>query len=330
MNHTLKTTLLIIVTLGGIHFSTAQKGEKIPIIIDTDANNEIDDQHALAYALFNQDVFNIKGITVNATYNGGNINKHYEEAKRVLDLCEDKSNIPVIIGADKDFETIKNSLNASSFDGKEAVDFIIKEALKNEEEKLVIIAIGKLTNIALAVKKNPEISKHIRLVWLGSNYPEPGEYNLENDIPAMNYLLRDTIPFEIVTVRYGKANGTDAVKITKAQAAEKIKGYGPIVSTSVAGRHGNEFDRFGDYAMDLYHHIDYYGHPPSRSLFDMAAIAIVKNPSWAGSKTLSGIEMRGEKWIQSDQNSREILLWENFEKEAILNDFFDTLKDVSK
>lgn len=330
MRNPLKNRLLIVFTISGILLSTAQNNEKIPVIIDTDANNEIDDQHALAYALFNQDVFTIKGITVNATYNGGAVDKHYEEAKRVLDLCEEGSDIPVIKGANKDFQAIQASVQETSFDGKEAVDFIIKEALENDHGKLVVLAIGKLTNLALAVKKNPEISNHIRLVWLGSNYPDPGEYNLENDIPAMNYLLKDAIPFEMVTVRYGKPNGTDAVKITKAKAAKHIKGYGPTISKPVTGRHGNEFNRFGDYAMDLYHHIDYYGDPPSRSLFDMAAVAIVKNPTWAASKVLEGLQMTDEKWTQTGLNSREIILWENFDKEAILNDFYETLKKASE
>jgi purine nucleosidase len=37
------------------------------VIFDTDANNEIDDQHALAYLLFSGDVFAVEGVTVNAT-----------------------------------------------------------------------------------------------------------------------------------------------------------------------------------------------------------------------------------------------------------------------
>ena len=43
------------------------------MIIDSDANNELDDQHAIAYALFNGDVFNVIGITVNDTRNGNGI-----------------------------------------------------------------------------------------------------------------------------------------------------------------------------------------------------------------------------------------------------------------
>src|SRR4029453_2741022 len=36
-------------------------------LVDTDANNELDDQHALAYLLFNGRSFDVEGITVNAT-----------------------------------------------------------------------------------------------------------------------------------------------------------------------------------------------------------------------------------------------------------------------
>ena len=65
--------------------SIIAQDNNLPIILDTDANNELDDQHALAYLFFNEDVFDIKGITVNTTYNGGDINKHYEEAIRIAD-----------------------------------------------------------------------------------------------------------------------------------------------------------------------------------------------------------------------------------------------------
>jgi inosine-uridine nucleoside N-ribohydrolase len=60
---------------------SASESVKIPIIVDTDANNELDDQHALAYLFFNSDIFDIKGITTNATNNGGAIKGHYDEAR---------------------------------------------------------------------------------------------------------------------------------------------------------------------------------------------------------------------------------------------------------
>lgn len=317
---------LLILSMATSYGQKNENGLRIPVILDTDANNEIDDQHAMAYLFLNQEVFDILGITVNTTYNGGDIDKQYEEAKRIVDLFELDASVPLLKGANSDFNTIRPTLEEPQFDGYEAVDLILKKALEPRDQPLVLLAVGKLTNIALAHLKNPEIEKRVRLVWLGSNYPKPGEYNLENDIPAMNYLLETGMPFEIVTVRYGDPTGTSAVSVTKRDAETNIAGKGPVSGHTITGRHGGQFNRFGDYAWDLYQHIDYYGDPPSRSLYDMAAVAIVKNPSWAEAKTLKGIHMDNEKWIMDQTSQREVLLWEHFDKEAILQDFYKTLE----
>ena len=303
------------------------KTKGLSVIFDTDANNELDDQHALAYLLFNDSTFNVKGITVNATYNGGNIDEHFAEAERVVKLCKLDSKIPILKGANGNFETIKNKIDNLDFDGSEAVDFIIRQAKMHTDEKLVIIAVGKLTNVALALIKEPSISENIRLVWLGSNYPESGEYNLENDITAMKYLLKSDIHFEMVMVRYGKSSGTDAVRVTKKEALRMMPGLGPQLTKAVSGRHGGDFYNFGDYSVSLFEHIDYYGDPPSRALFDMAAVAIVKNPDWAEPSSISCPIMLEEQWHEQPDNLRKIIIWENFNREKIISDFYFTLRN---
>lgn len=299
--------------------------KKTPVIFDTDTNNELDDQHALAYLLFNSNSFDVKAVTVNATRKGGTIDSHFNEAKRVMKLCNSIDKIPLLKGANGSFQEIENTLNQENFDGFEAVNFIINEAKKYKNKKLVIIAVGKLTNIALALKKCPEIARNIRLVWLGGNYPEKGEYNLENDIPSMNYLLKTTIDLEMVTVRYGKPSGTDAVKVTQEDINKYMPGLGPKIEKPVIGRHGGEFDTFGDYSVSLFTHIDYYGDPPSRALFDMAAVAIVKNQQWAEISEIPCPIMVDEQWIEQPNNSRKIGIWENFKKELIIEDFYTSL-----
>ena len=305
------------------------KKDKLSVIFDTDANNELDDQHALAYLLFNSQIFNVKGITVNATYNGGNIDEHYAEAKRVSLLCNSFDMIPLLKGANGSFESIKKNVNLTFYDGAEAVDFIIKQAKMHTEDKLNIIAVGKLTNIALALKKEPSIKNHIRLIWLGANYPESGEYNLINDIPAMNYLLESDIHFEMVTVRYGKPTGTDAVRITKDEVQSIMPGLGPKVEESVIGRHGGNYNNFGDYSVSLFDNIDYDDDPPSRALFDMAAVAVVKNPNWAESVTISCPIMIDEEWVDQPNNTRKIILWENFNSNKIMSDFYSSLQNYN-
>ncbi|MBC6999327.1 nucleoside hydrolase [Cytophaga sp. FL35] len=302
---------------------------KIKVIFDTDANNELDDQHALAYMFLNGDVFDVKGITVNATYNGKKIQSHYDEAERIMQLCNIKGKLPLLKGADANFKEISADFDSTNFDGKEGVDFLLEET---KDENTIIVAVGKLTNIALALKKDPSFAKRTKIVWLGSNYPDPGEYNQVNDTVSMNYVLNSKIPFEMVTVRYGKPSGTDAVAITQEEINKKMPGLGPKASTPIVGRHGGEFHTFGDYSISLFEHIfdeAHIGSNPkkSRPLFDMVALAILKEPNWGTTKEIPAPILIDGKWVERPNNERKITVWENFEKKAILDDFFLTLKD---
>lgn len=297
---------------------------KLKVIFDSDANNELDDQHALAYLLFNGDTFEVDAVTVNATYNGGDIQGHYDEALRVIKLCNLNDKIPLLKGANANFIDISNAWNPENYDGQEGVDRILEATKK---DTLVIIAVGKLTNIALALKKDPAFAERTKIVWLGSNYPEPGEYNQDNDTIAMNYVLNSNIPFEMVTVRYGKPSGTDAVKVTKEEINRKMPGLGPTSIEPVTGRHGGEFKTFGDYSVSLFEYIDYHGDPPSRPLFDMVAVAILKNESWGERKMIPAPVLINNEWIERPDNKRKIAIWENFKKEEILEDFYSSLKN---
>jgi purine nucleosidase len=325
----LMLSLFALLSTGCKTFPKGEKNgvaQKARVLFDTDANNEVDDQHALAYLLFNGKAFQVDGITVNATYNGGTIDSHYREAERVIRLCDTEGRFPLVKGADKDFTTIKNAIHQTTFDGSEAVNLIIEKARTGNGQPLVIIAVGKLTNIALALTKDSTIASKVRVVWLGSNYPEPGEYNQDNDTAALNYLLNSEVPFEMVTVRYGKPSGTDAVKVTKEEIIKNMTGKGPRVAQAVVGRHGAAFTTFGDYSVNLFEHIELYGTPPARSLFDMAAVAVVKNPSWAKKRELPAPALVNNQWAEQPANRRLITVWENFDRDKIMQDYFKTMK----
>jgi purine nucleosidase len=311
-----------------------RESSKIPVIFDTDANNEVDDQHALAYLLFSGDHFAVEGVTVNATSSPAgysdesDVSDHYEEARRVMQLCgELYGKIPLKTGANGSFEEIRNQVGAAEFDGHEAVDFIIEQSLVKRNQKLVLIPVGKLTNIALALMKEPAIAENIRIVWLGSNYPEPGEHNQDWDIESMNYILDVNVPFEMVTVRYGRPSGTAAVMVSKDQILHRMPGKGPEISTPVTGRHGGEFTNFGDYSVNLFEQYGMWGNPPGRALFDMAAVAILKNPDWAETREIPAPVYLDGKWVDRPNNPRKIILWEWFDIYGIMNDFFITMDD---
>lgn len=301
-----------------------QKG-KIRVLFDTDTNNELDDQHALAYLLQNDDLFDVEAVTVNATHSGGGIEEQYAEAKRVMRLVEKLGSCPLLKGADRSFDEIREHLGEEYYDGMDAVEYIIERAKASGEEKLVVIAVGKLTNIALALEKAPEISQKIRLVWLGSNYPDPGEYNLINDIEAMNFVLSTDVPFEMVLVRYGKGDGTDAVRVSREEINQKMSRMTSRLKASITGRDGGAYYNFGEYSISLFDHSELHGPEESRALFDMAAVAIVKNPVWAVSREIPAPYYENDAWTIYPDNARTILIWDQFNRDAIVEDFFNTL-----
>jgi purine nucleosidase len=307
--------------------------QKTRILFDTDANNELDDQHALAYLLFNGDDFDVEGITVNRTKSGGDIDQHYKEAERVVQLCGLDGMVDIFKGASGNFEDIKADINKSSFDGDDAVNFIISRAKAASDRKLVLLPVGKLTNIALALYKDPSIADQVRIVWLGSNYPESGEYNQENDRAALQYILDTQVDFEVVLVRYDQPSGTDAVKAYFADIKEIMPNKGPKISSPVVGRHGNEFSNFGDYSISLFKNIEEFddgfdeGYDQARALFDMAAVAIVKNPFWATPASIPSPELVDGVWKDRPENLRKITIWENFNKVEIMKDFYHSMEN---
>ena len=308
------------------HVVSAQAPALSRVLIDTDANNELDDQHAIAYLLFSGDVFDVEGITVNRTRGGGDVELQAVEAERIVTLAGLRRVFPVIRGANGSFAEIAPHIREKRFDGHAAVDAIIAQAKASTSQPLVLLPVGKLTNVALALLKDPSIASKVRIVWLGSNYPEPGEYNQENDEGALQYVLDADVPFEIALVRYGTPTGTDHVRVTREEIRQRMPGKGPRIRALVPGRHGGKFSTFGDYSVNLFDHIELSGNPPSRALFDMAAVAIVKNPAWAKSRKIPAPKIVDGKWVERPDNKRTITLWEHFDRDAIMNDFYAVME----
>ncbi|WP_297092348.1 nucleoside hydrolase [uncultured Draconibacterium sp.] len=302
---------------------------KMKVLIDTDANNELDDQHALAYAFLNDAVFDVIGVTVNNTRNGYGIQGQYDEAERIIKLFNKEGQVPLFMGADKSYAEIAPYISENGFDGQPAVDFIIAEALKMQDEKLVLAPVGKLTNIALAILKEPRIIDKVRVVWLGGNYPDPGEYNLDNDTTAVNPVVESGVDFEMVTVRYGAPSGTSAVAVVPDEIEQHMRGKGPVSDNTIIGRHGGEFNRFGDYSANLFAEAEMYGNPPSRALFDMVVLAVLKNESWGEKVEIPAPKLLGNSWVDVPGNPNKIIYWQNFNRDAIVHDLFELMQKTT-
>ena len=317
----LAATLLTAAAL--VPVDAQQPPQRIRVLMDSDANNEMDDQYAIAYLLLNGTVFDVDAITVNRTRGGGGIEEHAKEAERIVTLAGLRGKVPVFRGASGSFDEIKDHVNEAQFDGAAAVNEIIGRAHAKDSRRLLLLPVGKLTNIALALKKDPSIAPKVRIVWLGSNYPEPGEYNQDNDEPSVQYVMDANVEFDIALVRYGTPYGTAAVLANLDEVQKRLPGKGPRSAEGIVGRHGGTFHTFGDYAVNLFSNMP--NHPKSRALFDMAAVAIVKNPSWAKSRRIPAPALVKGKWVERPDNKRQVVLWENFNRDAIIGDLFKTM-----
>lgn len=84
-----------------------------------------------------------------------------------------------------------------------AVDFIIKEANRADGE-LMVVAIGPLTNLGMALVKEPELAKKIKEVILmggsagAGNVTPVAEFNLLNDPEAADIVFRSGVPLTMI------------------------------------------------------------------------------------------------------------------------------------
>ena len=168
-------------------------GEKIRVIIDTDAANEIDDLYALALALVMPERFEIEGIVAAHFGDFGGphgISMSYDLIEEMLVLAGRKE-IPIFQGSDP-FQYVRK------VEESPGVDFIVKEAMDDEDKRpLWVISLGACTNISMAYVKEPKIAGKVVSLWHGrTQWPERcWNFNAWNDLTAVQVMFESALPF---------------------------------------------------------------------------------------------------------------------------------------
>ena len=167
--------------------------DKIDLILDTDAYNEIDDQFAIAYMLAYRDRLNIKAIFAAPFLNEKSLNpkdgmeKSYHEIKNVLSMIENTNDIDVYKGSDTYLSNEKTPVLSK------AAEYLAELAMKySPDNPLYVAAIGAITNIASAILINPQIIDNIVVIWLGGHalhWHDIKEFNMYQDIAAARVIF---------------------------------------------------------------------------------------------------------------------------------------------
>lgn len=172
------------------------------ILIDTDIGGDVDDALALAMAL-NTPELEIVGITNVYLGNAwrGSVTRN------MLKTWGMEERIPVSAGAEKpllgwwdDNHSLTVPESYGRFCGQElpyAPDMIVRLAKKYKH--LTILAIGPLTNVALALAKAPEIVPEIQIVMMGGQiFSANPEWNIQCDPEAARIVLESGVKLTMV------------------------------------------------------------------------------------------------------------------------------------
>ena len=166
---------------------------KLPLIIDADTANEIDDLFALVRAL-GEPRFQLLGITAaqfhQSPYATEDTALESHQLNQELLALLPQNNVPLVRGS---AHPLKNSNTAQR---SEASDFIIQQAKALAKgRKLQLVILGSCTNVASALLQAPEIAPKLQISYIGfwhdpeQNTYNKKEFNTGNDPLATNLLL---------------------------------------------------------------------------------------------------------------------------------------------
>lgn len=187
-------------------------------ILDTDIGTDIDDAYALCLLLRRN--ISLAGITT--VY--GNAIQRAKIAAKFLELYE-RTDIKVYVGEDypekqplKKFEKysgnqpLVNDYRESEMQGcavqRGGVDFILR-TIRENPRRIIILAIGPLTNLAAAIKKDREtFSQTKEIIMMGGNFAEEkAEWNIECDPEAAKIVFESGVPIKTVGIEVTKHSG---------------------------------------------------------------------------------------------------------------------------
>lgn len=217
------------------------------IIVDTDPGQ--DDAVAILLALASPDEFEVLGVVAVA----GNVplERTAMNALRIVELAG-RAEVPVHAGCARPMArvltTAEHVHGKTGLDGyslpepsrplaaKHGVDFIVETLMAAEPGSITLCTLGPLTNVAMALNKEPKIGPRVReIVMMGGAYFEVGnitpaaEFNIHTDPEAADVVMRSGIPITMAPL-----DVTHRVLTTRARK-DAIAAIGNRVGTAVAG-----------------------------------------------------------------------------------------------
>ena len=284
---------------------TNKKTKKVNVILDTDIYNECDDQFALSYLLKSQDKFNIEAITVAPYHHDNNISieegtdKSYNEVIKICNWLNFDCDNKVFKGAT---DYIINGYNEEN----EAVSKIIEIANKND--KTYILAIGAITNVAMAIKKDSKIIDKIEVIWLGGNSflsKDNKEFNFKQDVEAVRIVFQSQVKLTIIPCKNVASN----LRTSIYELEHFLKGKSKLC----------------DYLYQRFYNDGVHGIQERRVVWDISVIAYMINKDWFESVKVSQPNIKDDTSYELTHNNHKITMVNYLNVDKIYTDLFKKL-----
>ena len=183
------------------------------IILDADTGNEMDDLYAIAGSVLDKELeievlisahFNNVQLLTDSMwhiYPTKNINtlQISQEINENLLQVLGRTNIPHPTGSDRMVGYAWGYYPGAPIPESEGVDLIIDRARKaTPDQKLNVVCLGAVSNVAAAILLDTSISKNMRLYALTMRYDlstgawDKNSFNARNDINGLDIVLNDT------------------------------------------------------------------------------------------------------------------------------------------
>ncbi len=281
------------------------KKEKINVILDTDIYNECDDQFALAYLLKSQDKFNIEAITVAPYHHDNNISieegtdKSYNEIIKICNWLNFDWTNKVFKGST---DYVINGYNEEN----DAVNKIIEIANKND--KIYILAIGAITNVALAIRKEPKIVDRIEVVWLGGHSflsKNNKEFNFKQDVQAVRTVFESKVKLTIIPCKNVASN----LRTSIYELEHFLKGKSELC----------------DYLCQRFYNDGVHGIQERRVIWDISVIAYMINKEWFETEEVTCPNINEDTSYELTGNNHKITVVNYLNVDKIYKDLFKKL-----
>lgn len=279
--------------------------EKINVILDTDTYNECDDQFALAYLLKSQERFNIEAITVAPYHHDNNISiqegneKSYNEIIKICKYLDFDTTNKVYKGSE---DYLQNNYNETT----KAIEKIIEIAMKNE--KTYILSIGAITNIAVAVLKEPKIIDKIEIIWLGGHsllQNKNDEFNFRQDIKAVKTIFESNVKLTIIPCKNVASN----LRTSIYELEHFLKGKNELC----------------DYLCQRFYNDGVHGIQERRIIWDISVIAYMLNKSWFTHEEITCPKIREDSSYELTNNNHKIIMINHIDVNKVYTDLFNKL-----